>query len=36
MTTDIISSDEFRNRFSSLKEEHFKEIKDLQYRIDLS
>lgn len=35
MTTDNISSDEFRTNFKWLKSEHLKKIQDLKYDIDL-
>jgi [ribosomal protein S18]-alanine N-acetyltransferase len=33
MTTDLITTDEFKNRFAALKEKHFKQICDLHYQI---
>jgi [ribosomal protein S18]-alanine N-acetyltransferase len=36
MTTDLIPSDEFRKRFTALKENHFKKNPDLKYTIELS
>jgi hypothetical protein len=33
MTTDLITTDDFKNRFADLKEKHLKKMVDLQYRI---
>jgi [ribosomal protein S18]-alanine N-acetyltransferase len=33
MTTDLITTDEFKNRFAALKEKHLKKIPDVQFRI---
>jgi [ribosomal protein S18]-alanine N-acetyltransferase len=35
MTTGIVPSEEFKNRFASLKEAHFKKIRDLNYKLEL-
>jgi ribosomal-protein-alanine N-acetyltransferase len=34
MTTDIISSPEYKNKFTSLKEEHFNKLSNLDYKLD--
>jgi ribosomal-protein-alanine N-acetyltransferase len=36
MTTDNISSEEYRIKFILLKSEHFKKIQDMEYNIDLT
>jgi [ribosomal protein S18]-alanine N-acetyltransferase len=33
MTTDLITTDDFKSRFAELKEKHLKKMVDLQYRI---
>lgn len=36
MTTDIVPSEEFKNRFTALKEAHFKKIQDLNYTLEIN